>query len=77
MAVDIETVWLTQAEISVLFDRERSVITKHINNVFKEGELERDSVCAIFARTADDKNPQNQLLNQVIMAYGENLCLML
>ncbi|MGL5027465.1 MAG: hypothetical protein ACRC6P_15995 [Shewanella oncorhynchi] len=54
VAVDTETVWLTQAEICVLFDRERSVITKHINNVFKEGELERDSVCAIFARTSDD-----------------------
>ncbi|MGI2159557.1 hypothetical protein [Shewanella baltica] len=54
VAVDTETVWLTQAEICVLFDRERSVITKHINNIFKEGELERDSVCAIFARTADD-----------------------
>ena len=32
-------------------DRERSVITKHINNVFKEGELDRDSVCANFAHT--------------------------
>ena len=50
VAVDTETVWLTQAEICVLFDRERSVI----NNVFKESELDRDSVCAIFARTADD-----------------------
>ena len=34
-----------------LFGRERSVITKHINNVFKEGELDRDSVCANFAHT--------------------------
>ncbi|MEH6356682.1 MAG: RhuM family protein [Marinobacter sp.] len=37
-----------------LFGRERSVITKHIRNVFQEGELERDSVCAKFAHTAED-----------------------
>src|SRR3569623_599724 len=48
------TVWLTQAQMSELFGRERSVITKHINNVFKEGELDRDSVCANFAHTAED-----------------------
>ncbi|NCN66053.1 MAG: virulence RhuM family protein, partial [Thiomicrospira sp.] len=49
-----QTVWLSQSQICQLFDRERSVITKHIRNVFKEGELERDSVCANFAHTADD-----------------------
>ena len=38
-----ETVWLTQAQMSELFQKERSVITKHINNVFKEGELEEKS----------------------------------
>ena len=38
-----ETVWLTQKQMSELFDKERSVITKHINNVFKEGELEQES----------------------------------
>ncbi|HWP00454.1 MAG TPA: virulence protein RhuM/Fic/DOC family protein [Methylococcus sp.] len=49
-----ETVWLTQAQMAELFGRERSVITKHINNVFQEGELDRDSVCANFAHTAED-----------------------
>ena len=49
-----ETVWLSQVQMSELFGRERSVITKHINNVFKDGELGRDSVCANFAHTADD-----------------------
>ncbi len=38
-----ETVWLTQAQITELFQRERTVITKHINNVFKEKELEEES----------------------------------
>ena len=49
-----ETVWLTQEQITQLFGRERSVITKHIRNVFKEGELVADSVCANFAHTAQD-----------------------
>jgi len=49
-----ETVWLSQEQISELFGRERSVITKHLRNVFAEGELERDSVCAKFAHTAHD-----------------------
>ena len=49
-----ETVWLTQKQMAVLFDTERSVITKHLRNVLKEGELERESVCAKFAHTAED-----------------------
>lgn len=38
-----ETVWLTQAQMCELFQRERTVITKHINNVFKENELDKQS----------------------------------
>lgn len=49
-----ETVWLTQEQMSQLFERERSVITKHVRNVFKEGELEPKAVCAKFAHTAAD-----------------------
>ena len=40
---DGETVWLTQGQMCQLFGRERSVITKHIRNVFKEGELDEES----------------------------------
>ncbi len=49
-----ETVWLSQAQMQELFGRERSVITKHVNNVFKEGELDKNRVCAKFAHTAAD-----------------------
>ena len=52
--VDQDTVWMTQANISNLFQTERSVITKHLNNVFKSAELSQNSVCAIFAHTAAD-----------------------
>lgn len=49
-----DTVWLRQDQMSELFGRERSVITKHLRNVFAEGELEMDAVCANFAHTAED-----------------------
>ena len=49
-----DTVWLTKEEISLLFDRNRSVISKHINNIFKEGELIKKRVCAKNAHTASD-----------------------
>lgn len=67
-----ETVWLNQKQMTSLFQRERSVITKHINNVFKEGELEKNSVCAKFAHTADDgKIYETQYYNlDVIISVG-------
>lgn len=52
--LDQETVWLTQKQLSQLFQTERSVITKHINNILKTKELQRNSVCAKFAHTAKD-----------------------
>jgi len=48
------TVWLTQEEISDLFGKGRSTITEHIQNIIKENELEEDSVCRNFRRTAAD-----------------------
>ncbi|MEG0666839.1 virulence RhuM family protein [Gordonibacter sp.] len=41
--VEDDTVWLTQAQMAELFEKERSVVTKHINNAFKEGEVDRES----------------------------------
>jgi prophage maintenance system killer protein len=67
-----ETVWLTQDQMADLFGRERSVITKHVRNVFKEGELEEASVRAKFAHTAaDGKTYQVQGYNlDVIISVG-------
>lgn len=45
-----ETVWLTIEQMSQLFGRERSNISRHIHNIFKEGELEESLVCAKFAQ---------------------------
>ncbi len=48
--LDAETVWLTQEQMAALFGRERSVVTKHLRNVFKEGELDEAATCAKFAQ---------------------------
>jgi len=52
--MDGETVWLSLNQMAELFQRERSVITKHIRNIFEEGELVETSVCANYAQTAAD-----------------------
>ena len=44
-----ETVWLTQAQMAELFQKDRTVIGRYINNVYREGELERDITCAKIA----------------------------
>jgi hypothetical protein len=72
VSLEQDTVWLTQAQMTELFGRERSVITKHINNIFKEGELARESVCAKFAHTAaDGKTYDVQCFNlDVVISVG-------
>ena len=69
---DGETVWLSQEQMSVLFGRDQSVIARHISNIFKEGELDRDSVYAKFAYTASDgKTYQVAFFNlDVIISVG-------
>ncbi len=52
--LDFDTVWLNQKQMSELFNTERSVITKHLKNIFTSGELLENSVCAKFAHTAKD-----------------------
>ncbi len=67
-----ETVWLTLDQMSSLFDRDKSTISRHIKNVFEEGELERNSVVANFATTASDgKTYQVDYYNlDVIISVG-------
>ena len=67
--VENETVWLTQAQISSLFQRERSVITRHINNVFKEGELEKESNVH-FLHIANSDKPVQYYSLDVIISVG-------
>jgi len=46
-----ETIWLTQQKIADLFGVDRTVVTKHIGNIFKSSELDEQLVCANFAHT--------------------------
>ena len=52
--VQNENVWLTQKAIGRLFDVDRSVVTKHLKNIYKEGELDENATCANFAQVADN-----------------------
>ena len=49
--INEETVWLNKEQMSLLFGRDRTVISRHINNIFKEGELDKKEVSAFFAHT--------------------------
>lgn len=49
-----ETVWLTQRQMTALFDRNKRTISEHVRNVFKEGELDEDAVVRNFRTTAGD-----------------------
>jgi prophage maintenance system killer protein len=49
-----QTFWATEQQIATLFNRNRTVISKHLKNIFTEQELIQDSVCAKFAHTAND-----------------------
>jgi prophage maintenance system killer protein len=67
-----ETIWLTQDQIAKLFGIDRSVITKHLRNIFDSQELEKHSVCAKIAHTASDgKKYQTQFYNlDAIISVG-------
>ena len=52
--VENETIWITQKQMCELFERDKSVISKHINNIFKIGELDKNTVVAKNATTATD-----------------------
>ncbi len=67
-----ETVWLSLDQMAELFQRDKSTISRHIKNVFAEGELSRESVVANFATTAaDGKTYQVDHFNlDVIISVG-------
>lgn len=67
-----ESVWLSQKLIALLFEVDRTVITKHLKNIFDTHELEEDSVCAFFAHTAEDgKNYNTKYYNlDAIISVG-------
>lgn len=62
-----ETVWLSLEQMAELFSRDRTVIVRHINNIFKDNELDKNEVCAKFAHTTkhgaiSDKSQTRELI---------------
>ena len=72
VAFDHDTVWLSIDQMAELFQRDKSVIGKHVRNIFKEGELAKEAVWAKFAYTASDgKTYQVDFYNlDVIISVG-------
>ena len=54
-----ETVWLSQNQMAELFGKNRRTITRHIQNIYKDGELEENSVCSFFEHTGNDGKKYN------------------
>jgi hypothetical protein len=65
-----ETVWLTQAQMSMLFGRDRTVISRHIRNIFMEGELQENVVCANFAHTTQHGAIKGKIQTTEILSYN-------
>lgn len=65
-----DTVWLNQEQLGLLFDRDRTVIGRHIKNIFKEGELEEDVVCADFARTTSHGAIKEKMQTKITKYYN-------
>ena len=64
-----ETVWLTQEQIANLFGTKRPAITKHLSNIYKSGELEREGTCSILEHTGNDGKQSYRTMFYNLDAY--------
>ncbi|MBQ6225165.1 MAG: virulence RhuM family protein [Bacteroidaceae bacterium] len=65
-----KTVWLTQDQIAQLFNKGRSTITEHINNIFKENELDKEMVCRKFRHTTPHGAIEGKSQTQEVQLYN-------
>lgn len=72
VVMENDSVWLNQQQLSTLFSRDRSVISKYLSAIFKDGELSQDGTCAFFAHMGEnDQNYQVLHYNlDVIISVG-------
>ena len=69
-----ESVWLTQAQIAELFGTKRPAITKHLANIYKTGELEKDGTCSILEHMGHDGSQQYLFIdNKRVYLFGASL----
>ena len=62
-----ETVWLNQLQMAKLFGKDRKTITRHIQNIYRDGELEENSVCSVFEHTGEDGKQYNVMFYNLDM----------
>lgn len=65
-----ETVWLTQEQMATMFGKGRSTITEHLNNIFKEGELQEDMVCREFRHTTQHGAIEGKTQDKLVKHYN-------
>ena len=65
-----DTVWLTQAQMAMLFERDQSVISRHINNIFIENELDKNVVYANFAYTTQHGAMKDKTQTNIVQMYN-------
>ena len=65
-----ETVWLTQEQMALLFEKGRTTITEHIGNIFKEEELNENSVCRKFRHTTQHGAIKGKMQNRDVKYYN-------
>ncbi len=72
LLINGQTLWVSQKTMAEIFEIDRTVITKHLKNIFNDGELDRNQVCAKFAHTANDgKNYNTEFYNlDAIISVG-------
>ena len=68
-----ETVWLSLEQMAKLYDRDRTVINRHINNIFKSQELIKSEVCAKFAHTTEHGAVQGKTQTRELDYYNLDL----
>lgn len=75
--MDSDTVWLTQAQMALLFDKDRTVISKHIRNIFNENELQEESNVQKMRIANSDKPVTLYNLDMIIsVGYHVKSCLL-
>ena len=57
-----ENIWLTQAQIGFLFEADRTVISRHVKNIYQTNELEENSTCAFFAHMGNEGKQRYQTM---------------
>lgn len=68
--VDSETVWLSQAQMAMLFDKDRSVISRHIRNAVREGEIDPEVTCAKHAQVTPHGAIEGKTRTQIVDFYN-------